>query len=115
MQAWKFHHRYEPATDAFVVYMLHTDHNGRRSLALPLQMEALTPGESFKGLPTLGANPGTWGDMSNPAEDVNGFLQAALDTAWEMGLRPNGYTDNSSELSAVRYHLEDMRTLAKVK
>lgn len=47
--------------------------------------------------------------------DVTGFLQAAMDAGWEMGLRPAGARDHTNELKAVRYHLEDMRALALPK
>ncbi len=50
-----------------------------------------------------------------PCEDAEGFMQAILDAAWEAGLRPEGFADHKNELTAVRYHLEDMRKLAKVK
>lgn len=53
-------------------------------------------------------------DLEDGVGDVNGFLQAALDAAWELGMRPTAYADHTNELKAVRYHLEDMRTLAKV-
>lgn len=43
------------------------------------------------------------------------FLQAAMDEAWEQGLRPAGFQDFKNELAAVRFHLEDMRLLAKVR
>jgi len=57
------------------------------------------------------------GDFAMIAEpgEVNAFLQAMLDAAWEQGLRPQGYVEKTDELAAVRYHLEDMRHLAKVK
>lgn len=112
---WKFYHRYEVASDAFTLYMRHEDYNGRRSLVMPMQMELITPGSPFVGLPTMGPRPGEWGADASPTEDIKGFLQAALEMAWEIGLRPNSHHDNSDELAAVRYHLEDMRKLAKVK
>jgi hypothetical protein len=37
-----------------------------------------------------------------------------MDAAWEIGLRPAGYADVANEIAAVRYHLEDMRVLAKL-
>lgn len=46
--------------------------------------------------------------------DVTGFLQAMADLAWEQGIRPSGFKDHTAELGAVRYHLEDMRKIAKV-
>lgn len=45
---------------------------------------------------------------------ADSLLQAFLDAAWEYGLRPKGFKDHTSELTATRYHLEDMRALAKV-
>lgn len=53
-------------------------------------------------------------DRDDRLGDVTGFLQAALDSAWSLGMRPSGFADHTNELSAIRYHLEDMRTLAKL-
>lgn len=53
-------------------------------------------------------------DRQDNIGDVQGFLQAIVDVAWENGIRPAGLADQSNELSAVRYHLEDMRKIAKV-
>lgn len=44
--------------------------------------------------------------------NVRSFLQAMMDAAWEIGLRPAQAKDQTDELKAVRYHLEDMRALA---
>ncbi len=38
-------------------------------------------------------------------------LQSIMDTAWENGMRPTGFTDVKNETAAIRYHLEDMRKL----
>lgn len=53
--------------------------------------------------------------------DVTNFLQSALQSAWDLGMRPAGYEDARGEiaavkgqLAAVRDHLSDMRKLAKV-
>lgn len=47
------------------------------------------------------------------AEDVIfDFLQAAMDAAWDLGIRPAQAKDMTAEVAAVRYHLEDMRRLA---
>lgn len=50
-------------------------------------------------------------DTEDSLGDVTGFLQAALDCAWEHGLRPRGFDDHTNELRATRTHLEDMRAL----
>lgn len=47
--------------------------------------------------------------------DTVGFLQVCADAAWEAGIYPRQLQDHSSELKAVRYHLEDMRQCAGVK
>lgn len=47
--------------------------------------------------------------------DVRGFLQAMSDAAWEIGIKPKQIEDNSNELKATKFHLEDMRQLAGVK
>lgn len=39
------------------------------------------------------------------------IAQAILDSAWEAGLRPSGFTDVQNETAALKYHLEDMRSL----
>lgn len=50
-----------------------------------------------------------------PYEEAKDFLQSLMDCGWEAGLRPTGFSDHTNELTAVRYHLEDMRKLAKVE
>lgn len=57
----------------------------------------------------------TWNDQQDNLGDVTGFLSAAMQAAWDLGMRPKGFADHSNELTAVRYHLEDMRLLAKVR
>ena len=54
-------------------------------------------------------------DQDDNIGSVTDFLQAASDTAWELGMRPKHFKDFTNELAAVRYHLEDMRLLAKVR
>jgi len=39
------------------------------------------------------------------------FCQAVMDAAWQEGMRPTGFTDIKNETTAIKYHLEDMRTL----
>ncbi len=50
-----------------------------------------------------------------PHEEVEDFMRAIMDAAWEVGIRPTGLSDHTNELTAVRCHLEDMRLLAKVR
>lgn len=77
----------------------------------PLIVTTLPTGAAAD-MPTLAENRE---ETEDGLGDVTGFLQAALDAAWEQGLRPTTYADHTNELKAVRYHLEDMRLLAKVR
>lgn len=45
------------------------------------------------------------------AWSVEQFLQAMSDAAWDIGIKPKQLESHSDELKAVRYHLEDMRSL----
>lgn len=47
-------------------------------------------------------------------EEIDAILRAIMTEAWARGIRPEGYENHTNELAAVRYHLEDMRALAKV-
>lgn len=83
---------------------------GQRSYVKPITVEAVDGGLAYN-TPTLQESSE---DQADGVGDVTGFLQAALDAAWELGMRPKAYADHTNELKAVRYHLEDMRALAKV-
>lgn len=54
-------------------------------------------------------------DSSMPGWRVRDFLQAMSDAAWELGIKPKQIEDNSNELKATKFHLEDMRTLVLKK
>lgn len=48
--------------------------------------------------------------------DVNELLQAALDEAWRLGMRPTSYRDERPEqIKAMDNHLQDMRALVFAK
>lgn len=50
-------------------------------------------------------------------DDSLGLLRKIFEALWADGMRPSDFNakDHANELTAVRYHLEDMRKLAKVK
>jgi hypothetical protein len=56
---------------------------------------------------------GILGDQTKA--ECQDFLRALMDAAWEIGIRPSQFTDHTNELKATRFHLEDMRLLAKVR
>ena len=43
------------------------------------------------------------------------FLQAALNCAWELGLRPVGHHHTAEAIAAKDHHLADMRAIAFAK
>lgn len=96
------------------LYIVHreftADRGLRTGLVMPLAVTELVDGVSLD-MPTMSE---TRNERDDNVGDVTGFLQAAMDAAWELGLRPRGFADYSNEINAVRYHLEDMRALAKV-
>lgn len=100
---WKIYRDYQAWADAERLFVCHTSYDGKRSVVQPLALQVVEPGLIYD-TPTL----------ASPTHDTRGFLQAALNCAWEAGLRPMGFADHAHELKAVRYHLEDMRALAKV-
>jgi hypothetical protein len=54
----------------------------------------------------------TLSTMRRSDDDVEGFLRASLNCAWELGMRPDGFLDTTESMAATRKHLEDMRALA---
>jgi hypothetical protein len=42
------------------------------------------------------------------------FLQDIVDQAWDMGIRPRFARETTPEVNAIKYHLEDMRSLVFV-
>lgn len=104
---WTFLVRDEDYGDRPQVLIRYVDHDQREHVVSSLTLEVKERGIRVE--PTLGGY-----DHDGALLDVQGFLQAALDAAWKRGLRPEGYENRMNELKAVRYHLEDMRALAKV-
>lgn len=78
----------------------------RFTLVAPFSREILADGVASR--PVLEA---TREAVEDGVSDVDGFLQAALDCAWEAGMRPHGFLDTTNEIAATRRHLEDMRAL----
>lgn len=70
--------------------------DGSESICRPLVFEPLPPD-------TLVENP--------TIDDGGALLQAMLDHAWEIGLRPRGFSDVPLQTAALKEHLNDMRAL----
>jgi hypothetical protein len=70
----------------------------KRSIATSILFKDVEPGASYE--PVLRVNP-------EEAEQL-------MTELWNSGVRPKNIQNLSGELNAVKYHLEDMRKLAKV-
>lgn len=92
------------------LFMRIRTHLSGQSFVGPLTLVTVPAGAPYD-TPTMSE---TREDQEDAVGDVTGFLQAAMDEAWRLGMRPRAYADFNNELKAVRYHLEDMRALAKV-
>jgi UDP-N-acetylmuramyl pentapeptide synthase len=93
------------------MYIMHLDDpvTERYSVVTSMTFETLERGQF------LPEEKASLDDSRVGGHDVRSFLQAASDAAWEIGIRPNQLQDDIKELSATKYHLEDMRQLAGVK
>lgn len=109
---WRFFVEHKPWDDSSALHIRYVggEYGRERSAVAPLVLVKVEQGVAHD-VPALAE---TREDVQDGVGDVTGFLQAALDAAWERGLRPTGFKDHTNELTAVRYHLEDMRTLAKL-
>lgn len=105
---WRFFSRYDVVNDGHEMFATLTDYGGDRYVMEPVRLTKIERGLTLS-TPTIPS----WAS-EGPHIDAKAFLQAALEAAWEMGLRPKSFADHTNELTAVRYHLEDMRALAKV-
>lgn len=76
-------------------------------IAGPFVMKTLEPGGLLpedavlmKARPLMGHSP-----------SIDALLKAFADAAWERGVKPTKYEEPTSELSATKKHLEDMRAI----
>ena len=105
---WRAWARRENVGDAMSLSVAadHLTAGGRQPYhAMPMVIKPHTEGAFVAGEECL---------LLGRSADVTSFLQAMVDAAWEVGIRPRSDRNRDAEIEAVRYHLEDMRTLAKV-
>lgn len=102
--SWKVYARFEPMLAGHSIYLIHEGFEGR-GIVKTIELETL----GRHGAVVSGSQ------QVIPPDEVEEFLRACMDAAWELGLRPTGFKDHTNELTAVRYHLEDMRYLVKVR
>ena len=100
--SWKAYLEPRPEWAGHRLYIMREDHLGRGIVT------------NIK-LKKIGIEPVITENDPIAPEEARDFLQAMLDCAWEAGMRPLRFSDHTNELTAVRYHLEDMRKLVKLK
>lgn len=100
---YKIYVQYQDCANVVDIYIFAIDANGKRSLCTSI--DTMTFIEHTESLiiekPTIKIS----GFMAQP------FLQAMADTLEKHGVRPKGKPVLENELTAVKYHLEDMRKL----
>lgn len=105
---WFVHLNYRPEALVTDLFLLAEMEDGGTYVAKPIILEE-TARHGIVREPTLVLANHGFGSASSD------FLQAMVDAAWNVGIRPSGVKDLEGTLGAVRFHLEDMRKLAKVK
>lgn len=81
---------------------------GPRVIVSPLSYKEVTSG--YVESPAMLTE--TAEERADGIGEITGFVQAILDAAWDAGMRPSQARDATEEIKAIRYHLEDMRSLA---
>lgn len=117
---WRVRLDYDFATDSHGVFVGchsfrdpsecvqgHSNPDDRFWMAEPLRFKQVEPGARGQSLPLFSVT-------RNDKEDNRSLLQAIVDAAYESGIRPSRYNSYESEVGAIRYHLEDMRSLLKL-
>jgi len=95
--------RYEDFSQHLNIYILSVDHNGKRSICISVdKMEFVEYNEAHY--------------IEKPTIRLSGFLataflQAIANGLKEIGIKAEGEPILENELTAVKYHLEDMRKL----
>jgi len=88
--------------------ILRVDHgSGAADLVLPFMLQRVEAGGAIPHGGTWVAP--TWGNGPN---EIDRFLQAAMDAAWERGLRPKGASDKG-KIEAMTTHIEDLRYVTR--
>ena len=113
-QAFRVETQWRPELQCTDLYVLAED---VRPNSDPLEVVAgatfIAKPMEFESIPRHGSASGPTLQLERDA--ARNFMQAMMDAAWNMGLRPSGVKDLESTLEATRFHLEDMRLLAKVR
>lgn len=81
-------------------FLIMEERQGRRFIAKPFLLEEMKEG----------------GYIQDPTFSVRGnegeiFLQELVNQAWDLGIRPRYARETEPQVEAIKFHLEDMRSL----
>lgn len=93
---------YEIAHDGMNIHLGYKEQNGAIRTATPVLFSPPNAG----GAPWIGAGTGF---------SYREVLQAFLEQAWELGMRPREFTGYEQEKGAIERHLADMRAIVGSK
>lgn len=101
---WKVDREYDPRRQITSLFIREIAGKGRINVVTDFKIKHVeaTPGTILNEVGVIEMMP----------ETAENFMQAFMECAWDMGLRPKGVGPMENELNAVRDHLEDMRTVA---
>lgn len=97
---WKVHIERQPWILATKFYVVDRDHNGDGRV-LRVSYENIKRGGLIDG-PSI--------ELSDGEDDQ--FLQAFMDAAWEIGIRPTALEDQRNQVAAMGEHLADLRRVS---
>jgi hypothetical protein len=95
---WKVKAQYDMVNDGHSIVICREGSQGERELYRFAEPQPIAPGSFIQE------------DQTIQVDD--GFLRAFLDCAWELGLRPTGYSNVHEAMKATDKHLQDMRAIA---
>ena len=105
---WRVYIEEQPWRNASRIHMDRLRGDGKIDMVMPLHFTTIEEEEGALAV----EDHGILGDVTR--SEIEDFFRGIMDAGWELGIRPTSFKDHTNELTAVRYHLEDMRTLAKV-
>lgn len=97
---WRFFAERRPYGDGYNLYMARYGYRGKISVVDPLVFTEIEDGDEFPPQPAV--------DRGH----AEAFLRAAMNCAWELGYRPDGFNDTRESMKATTQHLQDMRAIA---
>lgn len=104
---WRAYIQHDWATDDKKVYLYtYNRGDGDRNFAIDFvwkQVPEGIRGEDIQPLVTI--------TRYSVLDNMGNFIQAIIDAAWDAGMRPANFKEHESELTATKYHLEDMRKI----